>query len=369
MRILHVVGGMNRGGVETWLMHVLRNIDRERFRFDFLVHTTKPCAYDEEIRSLGSSIIPCMKPSRPWLYASTFKRILKEHGPYDVVHSHVHHYSGFVLRQAHKAGIPKRIAHSHNDTSSSELKAGVARKTYLNLMKRLIRMHATKGLACSRKAAVSLYGKNWEADSRWQILYCGIDLDQFTNPPDRGAIRKELGIPLNAFVVGHVGRFAEQKNHTFLVDIFNALAKREPKAWLLLVGDGPLRHAIERKIDQLDLKERVVFAGLRSDVPHLMKGAMDVFLLPSLHEGLPVVLIEAQAANIPCIFSDVITYEVDIIPELIHRELANSTDEFWASTILIHKEKLNQNQTNNLTLIKLSPFNIDISMEKLSHAY
>src|SRR6476469_699947 len=132
IRILHVVGGMNRGGVETWLMHVLRNIDRDRFHMDFLVHTEQACSYDEEIRALGSRIIPCVgSNSKPWLYAQNFKHILHEYDTYEIIHSHVHHYSGHILRLAHKAGIPIRIAHSHLDSSPLEAKSGWLRRFYL----------------------------------------------------------------------------------------------------------------------------------------------------------------------------------------------------------------------------------------------
>src|SRR5208283_2990654 len=124
MRILQIVSGMDTGGVETWLMHILRRIDRDRYRFDFLVHTTKPCFYDDEIKSLGCRIIPCLHPSRPWQYAWNFFRLLKEHGPYDVVHTHVHHFSGFTLMLAHLAGVPMRIVHSHSDTSLIDGRVG-----------------------------------------------------------------------------------------------------------------------------------------------------------------------------------------------------------------------------------------------------
>jgi hypothetical protein len=124
---------MNRGGIETWLMHILRHIDPDRFQMDFLVHTTEPCAYDEEVYAIGSKIIPCLNPSKPWVYASNFKRILREYEPYNIVHSHVHHFSGYVLWLAKQAGIPVRIAHSHNDTSAVEAKAVWHRRLYLAL--------------------------------------------------------------------------------------------------------------------------------------------------------------------------------------------------------------------------------------------
>src|SRR5690242_11069048 len=130
IKVLHAVGGMNRGGVETWLMHVLRHIDRDRFQIDFLVHTTQPCDYDDEIRRLRSTIIPCLDHFRPWLYASNFRHILREYGPYDVVHSHVLHYSGYILRLARQAGVPVRVAHSHLDTSPFQSKLPFLRRVY-----------------------------------------------------------------------------------------------------------------------------------------------------------------------------------------------------------------------------------------------
>ncbi|NEQ28454.1 MAG: glycosyltransferase family 1 protein, partial [Microcoleus sp. SIO2G3] len=157
LRILHVVASMNRGGIETWLMDILRHIDRDRFQMDFLVHTTQPCAYDEEIRSFNSQIIPCLHPSRPWTYASNFKRILREYGPYDIVHTHVHLFSGYVLRLARQAGVPVRIAHTHTDTSSIDAKAGWFRRMYYNLAKSWINHHATVGLGTSFKAVADLF--------------------------------------------------------------------------------------------------------------------------------------------------------------------------------------------------------------------
>src|SRR5208337_2567617 len=142
IRVLHVVGGMNRAGTETWLMHLLRNIDREQYRMDFLVHTAQRFEYGEEIEALGSRIIPCLHPLKPWSYARNFMRILTEHGPYHVVHSHVHNFSGLPLYLARLAGVPVRIAHSHNDTSRSDGGARPARLAYLRLTSRLIRTNA-----------------------------------------------------------------------------------------------------------------------------------------------------------------------------------------------------------------------------------
>jgi len=370
IRILHVLGGMVRGGVETWLMHILRHIDREHFCMDFLVHTTHPCAYDDEIRALGSQIIPCLDPPRPWLYAHNFKRILREHGPYDIVHSHVHHYSGYVLRLAQQTGVPVRMAHSHNDTSPAEAKAGPMRRGYLTLMKRWIAQYATVGLAASRLAAADLFGLAWEADPRWQILYYGIDLTSFQGHIDSVAVRAELNIPPGVFVMGHVGRFAEQKNHGFLVDIVVEVAKREPQTCLLLVGDGSLRPAIEQKVAQADLTDRVIFAGLRADAPRLMRGAMDVFVLPSSYEGLPLVGIEAQAAGLPVILSDAITEEVDRVTPLVQRLSLSQPASVWAEVILAVRDAAPAiTQPDALAVVEKSPLNVQASVKSLAEVY
>jgi glycosyltransferase involved in cell wall biosynthesis len=370
IRILHVLGGMVRGGVETWLMHILRHIDRDRFRMDFLVHTTQPCAYDDEIRALGSQIIPCLDPPRPWFYARNLKRILRERGPYDIVHSHVHHYSGFVLRLAQQAGVPVRMAHSHNDTSSVEADAGLMRRGYLTLMKRWIARHATVGLAASRLAASDLFGPVWETDPRWQILHYGIDLTPFRNPVAPAAVRAELGIPAEAFVMGHVGRFVKQKNHAFLVDIAAEVAKREPMIRLLLVGDGPLRPVIEQKVIQKGLADQVVFAGLRPDIPRLMLGAMDVFVLPSLHEGLPVVGLEVQAARLPFVLSDVVAEELDEVKSLVRRLSLSLPASAWAEAILAVRDAAPAiTQPDALAMMEKSSFNIQTSVKLLKETY
>ena len=368
IRVLHVTGGMNRAGTETWLMHLLRNIDREQYSMDFLVHTAQPCAYDYEIAALGSRIIPCFPHTNPWLYARNFMRALKEHGPYDVVHSHVHHFSGLPLYLAHRAGVPVRIAHSHNDTTSPDGAAGPVRLAYLRLMEHFIRTNATAGLAASRKAAAALYGPDWESDPRWRLLYCGIDLEPFRQATDPAQVRAELGIPSDACVIGHVGRFHEQKNHSFLTEIAFEIAKREPRMRLLLVGDGPLRSQVEQKTAQLGLTGKVIFAGVRSDIPRLMLGAMDVFVMPSLYEGLPLVGIEAQAAGLPLLVSDTITDELTAVEQIVHRLSLNAPPAVWADTAL-RLCYLEKDRHEALRKIDASRFNITRSVSEVVRCY
>lgn len=370
IRILHVVGGMVRAGTETWLMHILRNIDRNAFQMDFLVHTNQECDYDAEIRALGSKVIPCLNSSQPWLYARNFSRILRENEPYDIVHSHVHHFSGLVLWLAKRAGIPVRIAHSHLDSSVVESNSGLKRSFYTGLSKALIGKSATVGLGCSKYAAIDLFGKNCQTDSRWQVLYCGIDLAPFAQTVDSQSIRSELGIPEDAFVIGHVGRFEEQKNHKFLIEIASEIAKQEALFRLVLLGEGKLRQQIEQKVIQLGLDEKVIFAGTRSDIPRLMLGAMDVLLFPSLYEGLPVVGLEAQAAELPLVISDVVSPELDQAKWLIHRLNLSQPASVWAQTVLsIRDRKSKVAYSNKSNVLESSQFNIRQSKHKLTNIY
>lgn len=370
LRILHVVGGMNRGGVETWLMQVLRHSDRDRYEMDFLVHTTNPCPYDAEVLALGSRIIPCPNPSHPIQYARQFARLLRVSGAYDILHSHVHHYSGFTLRLAEQAGIPVRIAHSHNDTTTVEAIAGLHRQFYLHLTEAWIRRHATLGLACSQQAAASLYGSQWQTDPRWQVLPYGIDLAPFQTAINREAVRAAFNLPADAFVVGHVGRFNQQKNHPFLVEIAAAILQRDPTVYFLWVGDGVLRPEIQQQVQQRGCSDRIVFAGLQPNVPELMRSAMDCFLFPSHYEGLGLVLVEAQAAGLPCIISDRVPAEASVISELVERVSLNQSADEWAALVLGRKNATQASiKMNAVQMVEQSPFNIKNSVQSLVSCY
>lgn len=371
IRILQVVkGGMGTGGIETWLMHVLRHIDRERFRIDFAVHAEEAPPYADEIRALGSSIFRCSNPRRPAAYARNFRHILRQHGPYDVVHSHPIPYTGYILRLAHRSGVPVRIAHCHSDFSRIEGEASTLRRVYLKTMKSWIADNATLVLAASREAANSLFEGSWGIDPRRRIFYCGIDLEPFRATVHPASIRAKLGIPADAFVVGHVGRFDEAKNHAFLVDVASEIAKHEPNMRLLLVGDGSLRPAIQHRVAKTSLADKVIFAGMRPDVPSLMRGAMDVFVLPSLREGLPLAGLEAQAAGLPSILSDIISEELDVVNLLIRRLSLSQSASKWAETILAARGTvLPSARQEALSSIAGGDFDIANSARKLESLY
>ncbi len=367
--MLHILGGLDRGGAETWLMHVLRHIDRNRFHFDFMVHTEKKCAYDEEAMSLGARIIPNLGTKNPFRYALNFIKNYRRYGPYDVVHSHVHHYSGFVLFLAKTCRVPNRISHSHNDTRFADNAQGALRQFYLIAMKRLIKTFSSDGVAASAKAAESLYGMNWRGDMRWRVIHYGVDFTPFEQAHDKRETRKELGLPENAFLIGHVGRFHPQKNHAFLISIAEEIFKRERGFYLLLVGDGPLRKQIEADVEKLGVKDRVIFAGVRDDVARLMK-TVDVFVFPSIYEGLGIVLLEAQAAGLQCVVSDIIPEEADVIKEHIVRLSLNEPPEVWARTILAMREsEAAYSQRECVEMMKNSRFNIENCVRQIEELY
>lgn len=369
-RILHIMGGMHRGGVETCLMNFLSKIDRKKFQPEILVHVNYECDYDQELKQLGIPIIQCPFTQNPFMYAKNFLNILKRNGPYDIIHSHVHQFSGFIFWLSHLLGMKKLVAHSHSDTRSLDSEANDWRKFYLWWMTRWLKKYALKGLACSEAAARALYGNDWRKDPRWNIVYCGIDLTPFKKLSKDRRLRERYGIPADAKVIGHVGRFTAPKNHEFLLEIYQEVLRQKDDIYLLLIGDGPLFEEIKKKIDQLGLSQKLKLTGAVPNVPELLQNVIDIFVFPSIYEGLPLALLEAQAAGLQCIISEVITAEVIIIPDLL-KGLPVSQPELWAANILESLEKENNkiNQKEALKLVENSSFNIDISVKCLENIY
>lgn len=329
-RVLNVLGGLNRGGAETWMIQVLHQMKETGIQLDFLVHGDGPFHYQAQAEALGSRVIVCRGLRFPPLYALNLMLILKRYGPYQVIHSHNHHFSGITLLFAAIAGVPVRVVQSHLDTRQVDAQAGICRRIYTGMMKRLIWSFATVGTAVSRRAADALFPPDWREHGKWRVMLLGIDPEPFESPVDGESLRRELGIPAGVTVVGHVGRFEAQKNHTFLLRVAAEYLKMAPETVFLLVGDGPLRKEIEGEARKLGIAGQIYFAGVRKDVPALMRGVMDVFVLPSLFEGLPLVLLEVQAAGLPCLLSDNIADESDLVPMLIHREPLASSAACWA---------------------------------------
>nr|WP_208414422.1 glycosyltransferase family 1 protein [Paenibacillus castaneae] len=319
---------MNRGGAETLIMNLYRHIDRSKVQFDFL--TCKSGVFDDEILELGGKIhrIPYLSEVGHNGYIQAMNQFFQEHASYKIVHSHMDKMSGFVLRAARLASIPFRIAHSHNTQSEG----GFAAKLYKWYAGTNIARSATHYMACTNVAARWLFAGKAKAAL---ILQNGIECDSFSYSAEtRLEVRTELGIDDSTLVVGHVGRFAYQKNHTFLIDIFKELQKECLDSVLLLAGDGPLRLQIEQKVQALQLTNKVKFLGVRSDVERLVQ-SFDVVVFPSHHEGLGITLIEAQASGLPCLVSNHVTDEVDMGIGLIQfLSIKNTADYVKQITVL-----------------------------------
>lgn len=330
-RVLHVVVNMNRGGAETLIMNLYRNMDRSKVQFDFL--TCKNGVFDNEILELGGLIhrIPYITDVGPIIYNHILRKFFEDNPQYHIVHSHMDKMSGLVLRAAKKANIPIRIAHSHSTRSEG----GYLTRVYKWYAGKLIKTNATNLLACSQTAADWLFGNRSE---KVQIIRNGVDLNNFTYSDDtRIRIREELGIDESILAVGHVGRFSSPKNHTFLIDIFHKLIEIRPDSVLILAGDGKLRSAIEQKVKKLGLTEHVRFIGVRDDIFRVMQ-AFDIFVFPSIYEGLPVTVMEAQALGIPCLVSDAVTKEVCVDDEIV-KFLKLDYDEIWVDQILFSAKR------------------------------
>lgn len=321
-RVLQVVTHMNRGGLETMLMNYYRQIDRSRVQFDFLTHREGEKDYDAEIRALGGRIyhVPPVNPFSAG-YLHSLDEFFAAHPEYRVVHSHLDCMSAYVLRAARKHGVPVRIGHSHNTNQPHDLKYPIKLWS-----KRKIAGEATQLFACGKEAGEWMFGS-----AAFRVLPNAIDATAYRfNAAVRQEVRQELGLE-DSFVLGHVGRFNEQKNHPFLIDLFAEAAKNEPRARLLLVGDGEGRAAIEEKVRQLGLADKVLFLGVRGDVNRLLQ-AMDAFVFPSLYEGLPVSLVEAQAAGLPCVISDKVSPE-SLLTDLV-QQLPLGSAETWGEQVL-----------------------------------
>jgi glycosyltransferase involved in cell wall biosynthesis len=320
---------MNRGGLETMLMNYYRQMDRTKVQFDFMVHRSEEGHYDKEILELGGKIfrMPQIKPGNYRLYFKLLDEFFINHMEYKVVHSHINENSSFVLRAAKKAGIPCRIAHSHLSDLGIDVKL-----PFRMYARAFMKNNPNNYFACSKKAGQWLFGNKIANSKEMKILNNAVNVNEFKyNETTRRRVRNELGIN-DELVIGHIGRFNKQKNHDFLIDIFQNVKQERKDAILILIGDGKLRASIERKIENLGLSLNIKLLGVRSDISDLMQ-AMDIFLFPSLFEGLPVVLVEAQAAGLKCIVSDAITEESDITGRVEFISLDESP-EYWTNQIL-----------------------------------
>ena len=301
IRVLQVMPAMDAGGMETFVMNVYRTIDRDRVQFDFLYHYDKSCFFDDEIRALGGRIfkMTVRQDNNLPRYLGDLHALFTAHPEWRILHGHYSGFGMFYNAVARRDGIPVRVGHSHNTAYERNLVGWLDR-----LMSKRFSAGLTDRFACSQQAGEMLFGH-----APFTVLPNGIDTALFANrdPQRRALLRGDLGVADNEILFGHVGRFSVQKNHAGLLRIFAAVRKRLPRARLVLLGGGPAPYIEQMRAlaRELQLGDSVIFAGVRSNIQSFYD-AMDAFLLPSLFEGLPVVLVEAQTAGLPCFVSDTI---------------------------------------------------------------
>ena len=362
IRILHSVTNMARGGIETMLMNYYRHIDRNLVQFDFLCNKNVPGAYDEEIRQLGGRIFitPGLNPLKFPAYLRYMKSLFREHPEYRIVHAHNGAFGVYALYAARKAGIPHRIFHAHGAGHTLNLKLPWKLFCISQLLK-----NANHYWTCGVAAAECYFGRNNVITGHYTLIRNAIDPEQFRYDEQvRQRIRRQYHWD-GKCVVGHVGRFAKQKNHRFIIRLFKILAEKDKSAFLVLLGDGELLESVRKQVSESGLQDRVLFA-LNVNNTNEWYQAFDLFLLPSHWEGLPVTGIEAQAAGLPCLFSDRVTQEVKIADQVTFLNLEKPLEE-WADAVmdlLAIKER-----PDHSALLTSAGYNIEVEAKKLQDLY
>lgn len=356
IRVLQVVNIMDRAGLETMLMNYYRQMDRIKLQFDFLTHRDTPGAYEKEIEEMGGKVYraPRLYPQNYPAYISFMSNFFNKHKEYKIVHSHIDTMSAFPLYVAKKVGIPNRIGHSHSSKLDHDFKYPIK-----YIAKLMMPYEANWYCACSKRAAAFMYPKK-----KVKIIHNAIDLTQFQYDEDkRKLVRCRLKLE-GKFVIGHIGRFYYVKNQSFLLDIVNEIKKRDNNVRLLLIGKGEDETLLRKKVKEMNLDENVIFLIDRADVNDLYQ-AMDVFVMPSIFEGLPVVGVEAQANGLSCLFSDTISNEV-ILTDQAEMMSLSQRPSVWADKIVNMKRDKSINVQNQLAE---AGYDIRIEAQKLMDWY
>lgn len=358
-----MIGSLNNGGSQSLVMNLYRNIDRTQVQFDFIIDRPDELFYASEIEELGGKIftMPLLTSTNLPKYLKVWNRFFIEHPEYHVIHGHVRSTAFLYLSVAKKNGLVA-IAHSHN-TSSGKGYSAVIKK----ILQFPIRYKADYFFSCSEAAGVWLFGEKVTKKKNYYLFNNAINTDLFAyNPELRENIRNELSLK-DKFVIGHVGRFHSQKNHMFLIDVFKKVYDKKNNAVLLLVGDGELRSEIEARIKELGLTNNVILTGVKSNINELLQ-AMDIFVFPSLYEGLGIVAIEAQAAGLNCIVSEKIPSEA-FVSELIRSLPLNFSVDKWVENILMIQNQDSSERINKSDLIKKAGYDIKDKSKWIENFY
>ena len=371
IRVLHVLGGTGLGGAESRIMDLYRQMNRNEIQFDFLVHSSAvncfledapqrtPQFYDEEIKRLGGHIyvLPKFKVYNYLAYTDAIQDFFKRHPEFFVVQGHMTSTAGIYLPIAKRYGVPITVAHARSAGVDKGLKGMATRLLRKNLYKK-----ADYCFACSALAGVSVFGKKQTDEGKVKIIYNAVDAGKFAYQPEkREWMRNKLAVE-GKLVLGHVGRFSAPKNHSYLIDIFASLCSKRGDAVLILLGDGPGKDAIEKKCTALGIREKVLFMG-NCKQPEDYYQAFDIFLLPSLYEGLPGVLVEAQAAGLRCLVSDTVTREAQATDLVTYLDIGKPAS-IWADEIMAQAD-----YERRVTYQEIAQAGLDIKKQAEAYRY
>lgn len=362
IRVLHILHSMNRGGAENAIMNYYRNIDREKVQFDFLLTEPSICHFENEIKSLGGFVfrVPLLTVKNPFPYLLEVRHFFISHPEYRIVHSHTSSKSFFPLLIAKFCGVPVRICHSHS-TRSEEGVRGLFR----NFLKVPLRLVSTNLCACGNDAAIWLYGVKAVEKGKVTIVPNVIQAKNFDfSEQTRSVIRKQLGITDKTIVIGCTARFCRIKNHAFLISVFKEFHNAIQDSILLLVGDGELHDEIVSQVVASDLYNSVFFTGVVPNVASYEQ-AMDLFIMPSLYEGLPLSLIEAQISGLKCVASSVITRESDVTGLVTFLPLEKGAG-FWANRMI---DSIPYKRCSKYSVIQRAGYDAGVSATRLEHMY
>lgn len=362
IRVLHSVSNMDRAGIETMLMNYYRHMDRDKIQFDFLCNKRKPGAYDSEIKSMGGRIFhtPGLNPIKYLKYLKYMRNLFKKYPEYKIVEAHNGALGVYALYAAKINSIPNRIFHAHGASITKDWKLPI--KLFC---KSKLKSNINYKFSCGIAAAECYFGKKTVIQGDYEFIPNAIEVERFLfNKEIRKKLRKQYNLE-NRHVIGHVGRFMAQKNHNFLLEVFIEYLKIDKKAVLVLLGDGELMNSIKKKVIQKNIEDKVIFIGNVSNVNEWYS-TFDLFVLPSIWEGLPVVGIEAQASDLPCIFSTNITREIGLSNKVNFISLDSSIQE-WIGAFKSGIE--NKERKNNAELLRNKNYDIKIEAIKLQNRY
>ena len=365
IRVLHVLGELNCGGAENMVMNLYRNIDKTKIQFDFVIHTSKKCYFEDEVKKLGGKIyrVDRYKGINYFQYKKQWKNIFKTHPEYKIIHGHVRSTASIYLKIAKKYGLCT-IAHSHSSSSGKGIKAVIK-----NILQYKIRFIADFFIGCSKQSAEWLFGKKVLNSNKCMILNNAIDTKKYLyNKEIRKRVRKKLEIKNNKKIIANIGRFSKVKNHKFLIEIYEKLLEIDNNYILLLIGNGELEEKIKKLVKNKNLSKKVIFTGVRNDINELLQ-AIDILVMPSFYEGLPLTLVEAQAASLPCLITDTITKEVELT-NLIYRKKLEQSELEWAEEIIKILNSFNREaKLDSQVDLKNKEYDIDIICKKIEKFY